>query len=288
MLFVEQHEAVIRLTAFAGIFLIMALLEIAMPRKTRVAAKGMRWFTNISLVIINTFALRLIMPILAVGMAHYADERGWGLLAIADLPIWIEIIIAFLLLDMLIYAQHVAFHKVPIFWRVHKVHHADRDLDVTSGARFHPVEAVLSMAYKLLCIALIGPAAFAVFLFEVVLNAASMFNHANVRLPLGFDRLLRLFVVTPDMHRVHHSVIERETNSNYGFFLTVWDRMFGTYIAQPEKGHDEMTIGLSEYQDSKPDKLIWSLLIPFSRNRNAIIKTGGNSVEERRPVFKSD
>lgn len=288
MLFVEQHEAVIRLTAFAGIFLIMALLEIAMPRKTRVAAKGVRWFTNISLVIINTFALRLIMPILAVGMAHYADERGWGLLAIADLPIWIEIIIAFLLLDMLIYAQHVAFHKVPIFWRVHKVHHADRDLDVTSGARFHPVEAVLSMAYKLLCIALIGPAAFAVFLFEVVLNAASMFNHANVRLPLGFDRLLRLFVVTPDMHRVHHSVIERETNSNYGFFLTIWDRMFGTYIAQPEKGHDEMTIGLSEYQDSKPDKLIWSLLIPFSRNRNAIIKTGGNSVEERRPVFKSD
>ncbi|WP_109354236.1 sterol desaturase family protein [Sphingorhabdus sp. EL138] len=287
MLFVEQHEAVIRLTAFAGIFLIMALLEIAMPRKTRVAAKGMRWFTNISLVVINTFALRLIMPILAVGMAHYADARGWGLLAIADLPVWIEIIIAFLLLDMLIYAQHVAFHKVPIFWRVHKVHHADRDLDVTSGARFHPVEAVLSMAYKLLCIALIGPAAFAVFLFEVVLNAASMFNHANVRLPLGFDRLLRLFIVTPDMHRVHHSVIERETNSNYGFFLTIWDRMFGTYIAQPEKGHDDMTIGLSEYQDSKPDKLIWSLLIPFSRNKDAK-KTGGNSVEERRPVFKSD
>lgn len=288
MLFVEQYEAIIRLSAFAGIFLIMALLEIAMPRKTRVAAKGMRWFTNISLVIINTFALRLIMPILAVGMAHYADARGWGLLAIADLPIWIEIIIAFLLLDMFIYAQHVAFHKVPIFWRVHKVHHADRDLDVTSGARFHPVEAVLSMAYKLLCIALIGPAAFAVFLFEVVLNAASMFNHANVRLPLGFDRLLRLFIVTPDMHRVHHSVIERETNSNYGFFLTIWDRMFGTYIAQPEKGHDDMTIGLSEYQDSKPDKLIWSLLIPFSRNRDAKIKTGGNSIEERRPVFKSD
>ncbi len=288
MLFVEQYEAIIRLTAFAGIFLIMALLEIAMPRKTRVAAKGMRWFTNISLVIINTLALRLIMPILAVGMAHYADARGWGLLAVADLPIWIEIIIAFLLLDMLIYAQHVAFHKVPIFWRVHKVHHADRDLDVTSGARFHPVEAVLSMAYKLLCIALIGPAAFAVFLFEVVLNAASMFNHANVRLPLGFDRLLRLFIVTPDMHRVHHSVIERETNSNYGFFLTIWDHMFGTYIAQPEKGHDDMTIGLSEYQDSKPDKLIWSLLIPFSRNKDAEIKTGGNSVEERRPVFKSD
>lgn len=288
MSFLEQYEAIVRLSAFAGIFLIMAVLEIAMPRKKRVLSKGARWFTNISLVIVNTLALRLIMPILAVGMADYAAGRGWGLLALVDLPIWAEIIIAFLLLDMLIYAQHIAFHKIPVFWRFHKVHHADRDLDVTSGARFHPVESVLSMAYKLLCIALIGPAAFAVFLFEVVLNAASMFNHANVRLPLRFDRALRLFIVTPDMHRVHHSVIERETNSNYSFFLTIWDRMFRTYIAQPEKGHDAMTIGLSEYQDRKPANLIWSLIVPFMRNKDAETKTGGNSVEERRPVFKSD
>ncbi|MEP2101117.1 MAG: sterol desaturase family protein [Parasphingorhabdus sp.] len=288
MSFLEQYEAIIRLTVFAGIFLIMALLEIAMPRKQRVLAKTIRWFTNISLVIVNTLTLRLIMPILAVGMADYAAARGWGILVFVDLPLWIEIIIAFLLLDMLIYAQHIAFHKIPILWRFHKVHHADRDLDVTSGARFHPIEAVFSMAYKLLCIVLIGPAAFAVFLFEVVLNGASMFNHANVRLPLGFDRLLRLFIVTPDMHRVHHSVIERETNSNYSFFLTIWDRIFGTYIAQPEKGHDAMTIGLSEYQDSKPANLIWSLIVPFARNRSTKTKTGDNSIEERRPVFKSD
>ncbi len=288
MSFLEQYEAIVRLSVFAGIFLIMALLEIAMPRKQPVLAKGARWFTNISLVIVNTLALRLIMPILAVGMADYAAARGWGLLALVDLPLWVEILIAFLLLDMLIYAQHIAFHKVPILWRFHKVHHADRDLDVTSGARFHPAEAIISMAYKLLCIALIGPVAFAVFLFEVVLNAASMFNHANVRLPLGMDRALRLFIVTPDMHRVHHSVIERETNSNYSFFLTLWDRMFRTYLAQPEKGHDGMTIGLSEYQDSKPANLFWSLFVPFARKQNPDTKTGSNSIEERRPILKSD
>lgn len=288
MSFLDQYEAIVRLSVFAGIFLLMALLEIAMPRKQRVLSKGSRWITNISLVVIDTLALRLVMPILAVGMAHYASERGWGLLALVDLPLWAEIIIAFLLLDMLIYAQHIAFHKIPILWRFHKVHHADRDLDVTSGARFHPVESVLSMAYKLVCIVLIGPAALSVFLFEVVLNAASMFNHANVRLPLGLDRVVRLFIVTPDMHRVHHSIIKRETNSNYSFFLTLWDRMFQTYTAQPEKGHDDMTIGLSEYQDSKPANLAWSLLVPFMRNTDAQTKTGGNSVEERRPVLKSD
>lgn len=288
MSFLDQYEATIRLSAFAGIFLTMALLEIALPRKKRVLGRGKRWFTNISLVIVDTLALRLVMPILAVGMADYAAGRGWGLLALIDLPLWAEIIIAFLLLDMLIYAQHIAFHKIPILWRFHKVHHADRDLDVTSGARFHPVESVISMAYKLVCIALIGPAAVAVFLFEAVLNAASMFNHANVRLPLKLDRAVRLFIVTPDMHRVHHSIIERETNSNYSFFLTLWDRMFRTYTAQPEKGHDGMTIGLPEYQDSKPAHLIWSLLVPFTRNTEAKIKTGSNSLEERRPVLKSD
>lgn len=288
MSFLEQYETIVRLSTFAGIFLIMALLEIAMPRKQRVLARGGRWFTNISLVIVDTLALRLIIPILAIGMADYAAAQGWGLLALVDLPIWAEVIIAFLLLDMLIYAQHIAFHKIPVLWRFHKVHHADRDLDVTSGVRFHPVEAVISMAYKLLCIALIGPAAFAVFLFEVVLNAASMFNHANVRLPLGMDRALRLFIVTPDMHRVHHSVIERETNSNYSFFLTLWDRMFRTYLAQPEKGHEGMTIGLSEYQDSKPANLFWSLLVPFARKQSPETKTGSNSIEERRPVLKSD
>ncbi len=288
MSFLEQYEAIIRLGTFAGIFLIMALLEIAMPRKKRVLGRGSRWFTNMSLVLVDTLAIRLIMPILAVGMADYAAGRGWGLLALVDLPMWVEIIIAFLLLDMLIYAQHIGFHKIPILWRIHKVHHADRDLDVTSGARFHPLEAVISMAYKLICIALIGPAAFAVFLFEVVLNAASMFNHANVRLPLGLDRLMRFFIVTPDMHRVHHSVLERETNSNYSFFLTIWDRLFRTYTAQPEQGHDGMIVGLSEYQNDKPANLIWSLFVPFARKPSAETKTGSNSTKERRPILKSE
>tara|TARA_R110000772_G_scaffold41803_10_gene97438 strand:- start:5063 stop:5926 length:864 start_codon:yes stop_codon:yes gene_type:complete len=287
MSFLEQYETIARLGVFGGIFLLMAVLEITIPRKKPVLAKGPRWFTNISLIIVDTLALRLAMPILAVAMAEYAAGRGWGVLNSVDLSIWAETMIAFLLLDMLIYAQHIAFHKVPLLWRFHKVHHADRDLDVTSGVRFHPVESLISMVYKLACIVVIGPAAFAVFLFEVLLNAASMFNHANMRLPLGLDRLLRLFIVTPDMHRVHHSIIERETNSNYSFFLTLWDRVFGTYIAQLEKGHDDMVIGLSEYQDSKPTQLIWSLLVPFAQKQGPRIKTGGNS-KERHPVLKSD
>lgn len=278
MSFLDQYEAIVRLSAFAGIFLLMAVLEIAIPRKKRVLPKTMRWFTNISLVVVNTLALRLIMPILAVGMADYAAGRGWGLLALVDLPTWIEIIIAFVLLDMLIYAQHVAFHKVPILWRFHMVHHADRDLDVTSGARFHPVEAVLSMAYKLLCVILVGPAAMAVFLFEVILNASSMFHHANIRLPEKTDELVRRIIVTPDMHRVHHSVRVAETDSNYSFFLTLWDRLFGTYVAEPKDGHQDMTLGLNEYQTDKPANLGWAMVVPFlPEKRNAAKEKGGNS-----------
>jgi sterol desaturase/sphingolipid hydroxylase (fatty acid hydroxylase superfamily) len=278
MSFLDQYEAIVRLSAFAGIFLLMAVLEIAIPRKKRVLPKTMRWFTNISLVVVNTLALRLIMPILAVGMADYAAGRGWGLLALVSLPTWIEIIIAFILLDMLIYAQHVAFHKVPILWRFHKVHHADRDLDVTSGARFHPVEAILSMAYKLLCVILVGPAAMAVFLFEVILNASSMFHHANIRLPEKTDKLVRRIIVTPDMHRVHHSVRVTETDSNYSFFLTLWDRLFGTYVAEPEDGHHDMTLGLNEYQTDKPANLGWAMVVPFLPVKpNAAKEKGGNS-----------
>lgn len=278
MSFLEQYEAIVRLGVFAGIFLLMAALEIAIPRKERVLPKGMRWFTNISLVIVNTLALRLVMPILAVGMADYAAARGWGLLAFVDFPMWMEIIIAFVILDMLIYVQHVAFHKVPILWRFHKVHHADRDLDVTSGARFHPIEAVLSMAYKLLCVALVGPAAIAVFLFEVILNASSMFHHANIRIPENIDKLVRWGIVTPDMHRVHHSVRVSETNSNYSFFLTLWDRLFRTYVAEPKDGHREMTLGLDEYQTEQPANLGWAMVVPFlPEEQQAAKEKGGNS-----------
>ncbi|VAW03947.1 Fatty acid hydroxylase family (carotene hydroxylase/sterol desaturase) [hydrothermal vent metagenome] len=267
MIFTDQTDALIRFGIFASVFLLLAGLELFSPRRPLTQSKPHRWFTNLSLIVVDTLALRVAMPIMAVGMAHIAAQKGWGLLAMVDLPIWAEFIIAMLLLDLAIYAQHVATHKIPLLWRLHKVHHVDRDFDVTTAARFHPLEIIFSMAYKLLCVALIGPSALAVFVFEIVLNASTMFNHSNLKLPLGLDRALRRLVVTPDMHRVHHSVIRKETDSNYGFFLSIWDQIFRTYIPQPKAGHDQMTIGLPTYQDDKPIKLGWSLLLPFLPNR---------------------
>ncbi|MEL6875409.1 MAG: sterol desaturase family protein [Pseudomonadota bacterium] len=277
MEFLAPYENIVRLGVFAGVFVLMALLETVLPRKLRVQPRGARWLTNLGLVVTGTVLLRISMPILAIGMALVAAQNGWGLLAMVELPLWSEVVIAFLLLDLLIYAQHVAFHKVPLFWRFHKIHHADRDLDVTSGVRFHPVEAVLSMLWKLLCIVAIGPAAIAVFLFEVILNAASLFHHANLRLPLEADRILRWIMVTPDMHRVHHSVRRSETDSNFSFFLTIWDRLFKTYVAQPKDGHEGMTIGLDEYQSDQPSGLGWSLVEPFRSGTQVPKKTGGHS-----------
>lgn len=263
MTFFGFSEGAIRLTVFASVFALMAFAEAMFPRKDRTQKRSSRWVTNWALVILDTVALRIFVPVLAVGTAVYAEAKGWGLFSFTDLPTWLEIALAILLLDMAVYAQHVASHKIPILWRFHKVHHVDRDIDVTTGARFHPIEILLSMAYKLACVLLIGPAAIAVFLFEVILNASAMFNHSNVKLPLGFDRVLRTLIVTPDMHRVHHSIIQRETDSNYGFFLSIWDRLFRTYIAQPELGHDDVVIGLEEHQSDQPSSLLWSLLLPF-------------------------
>lgn len=263
MPFLEQNEAVIRMSVFAGVFTVMAILETLFPRKTRTQGRLHRWTTNWILVVANTAALRVILPVLAVEMALISAANGWGLLNLTSLPVWMEIMLAVLALDCLVYAQHVATHKIPILWRLHKVHHADRDIDVTTGARFHPVEIVLSMVFKLGCVLALGPSAAAVILFEVILNASAMFNHSNVKLPIWADRVLRVFIVTPDVHRVHHSVVHTETDSNYGFFLTLWDRLFGTYTAQPSAGHDGMTIGLSEYQSGKPAQLLWSLFVPF-------------------------
>lgn len=267
MTFLEQYESIIRLSVFAGVFILMAVLEAVLPRKQRVLPRGARWFTNWALVVIDTVTLRIAVPVLAVGMADIAAKQGWGLLALVALPVWAEMVIAVIVLDLLIYAQHVASHKIPILWRFHKVHHVDRDIDVTTGARFHPIEIVLSMGYKLVCVIALGPAALAVFIFELLLNASAVFNHANFRLPAGLDRIMRLGFVTPDVHRVHHSIIREETDSNYGFFLTVWDRLFGTYIAQPDAGHDGMTIGLADYQTKQPASLWWSLLFPFMPRR---------------------
>ncbi len=263
---VEDNQ--IRLLIFLGVLLLMCSLETVMPKRIRQQSRSQRWQANLGLVIINSVVLKLLGPITAVVAADYALDNGWGLLSRFAMPLYLDIIVGVVVLDLAIYAQHVISHRIPLLWRLHKVHHADRDIDATSGIRFHPVEVVLSMLYKCLVILLLGPVTIAVVLFEIILNASAMFNHANLRLPLWLDRVLRLLIVTPDMHRVHHSVIQRETNSNYGFFLSIWDRVFRTYNAQPEKGHDGMTIGLAQYQSQKPASLLWCMALPFSPEKS--------------------
>ena len=238
----------------------------ALPKRERVEPKGRRWLTNWGIVVLDGVIVRLLMPLLPIGLALYLNGKGWGLLNLVDLPGWFSVLIGFVVLDFAIWLQHLLSHIVPVLWRLHQVHHADRDIDVSTALRFHPLEILFSLLFKFAFIAVIGAPALAVFLFEVVLNGAAMFNHANIRLPKGIDRVLRLIVVTPDMHRVHHSVIRSECNSNYGFNLSIWDRLFGTYIAQPQDGHAGMTIGLTPYQSEKPSQFLWSLLLPF-RNR---------------------
>lgn len=262
-----ENEALIRLVVFIGLFALFAAIEALAPRKARAMPRPRRWLTNWALVVIDSLSLQLLartLPLLAVGAAYDANANGWGLFNHLDWPGWLEITLAVLLFDFAIWAQHLVTHKVPLLWRLHRVHHADRDIDVTTALRFHPVEILLSMFLKIGLVYLLGPAGLAIILFEIFLNGTAMFNHANIRLPLGFDRALRRVLVTPDMHRVHHSVLRREHDSNYGFALSIWDRLFRTYVAQPEKGHDAMTIGL-EWQDDRPSRLAWALLIPFGR-----------------------
>ena len=261
------NELIIRLSVFLGLFAVFAGLEALAPRRLRVVPVGGRWFTNLSITVLNTLALRglaLAMPFLAVGAAVDAWANGWGVLNHVTWPLWVEILAAILILDFAIWAQHWVTHKVPLFWRFHRMHHADRDMDVTTALRFHPFEILASMALKIGLIYLLGPLAVAVVVFEVLLNATAMFNHANIALPVWLDRVIRLILVTPDMHRVHHSVIRAEHDRNFGFALSIWDRVFGTYLAQPSKGHAGMTVGL-EWQDDAPAKLGWSLLLPFRK-----------------------
>jgi sterol desaturase/sphingolipid hydroxylase (fatty acid hydroxylase superfamily) len=262
----------IRLFAFVGVLLLMVCLEALLPKRVRQQARKKRWLNNLLLVVINSVVLRLLGPISAVVAADYALDNNWGVLALSPipLPLWVEIVVGVVLLDLAIYIQHVASHMVPMFWRFHQVHHADRDIDVTTGIRFHPIEVVLSMFYKCGVILLLGPITMAVVIFEIVLNASAMFNHANVRLPSLLDRCLRGVVVTPDFHRVHHSVIQRETDSNYGFFLSVWDRVFRSYQAQPIKGHEGMMIGLAEYQTESPASIGWCMRLPFKSDKEEL------------------
>ena len=261
-----MDQGFIRLLVFASVLVIMASAEALWPRKKRVMTRPTRWFNNLSLSVINSIAIKVLGPITAIAVADYALDNGYGLLGMLPLPLWLEILLGFVILDLLIYFQHVLSHRVPMIWRFHKVHHADRDIDVTTGIRFHPIEVLFSMLYKCVFILILGPLPIAVFLFEVFLNGSAMFNHANVRLPLWLDKVLRLIIVTPDMHRVHHSIIRKETNSNYGFFLSIWDRIFKTYIDQPKLGHDDMVIGLDEYQTKSPASLVWSLKTPFKQD----------------------
>lgn len=260
-----ENEVAIRLSVFLGIFALLAVAETFLPRRKRNLPRRSRWFTNISLTIINSLTIKLmafILPVLAVAAAADASGRGWGLLGAVNWPSWVEVLIAILILDLVIWAQHLITHKIPILWRLHRVHHADRDMDVTTAVRFHPIEIALSMILKIGVVYALGPSAFAVILFEVLLNGTALFNHANLNLPTKLDRILRLVLVTPDMHRVHHSVHRAEHDSNYGFSLSIWDRIFHTYTPHPKDGHDTMAIGL-QWQDDHPTKLGWSLLLPF-------------------------
>lgn len=263
-----ENEALIRLGVFLALFALLAAAETLLPRRTRSQPRRTRWFTNWSIVIADGLTLRLVaiaIPLLAVGAAIDAEARGWGLFNALAWPPVVEVVISILLLDLLIWAQHLVTHKVPLLWRLHRVHHADLDIDVTTAVRFHPVEIALSMGLKIAAVYVLGPSALAVILFEILLNGMAMFNHANLALPPRVDALLRKVVVTPDMHRVHHSIHRDEHDNNYGFSLSIWDRLFGTYRAQPRKGHLDMETGLS-WRDDRPSRLGWSLLLPFRRD----------------------
>jgi len=256
-------ETIYRLGFFIGVFALIALFEILTPRRVLTTSKSKRWFSNLTIIALNPVSVYLAFPILPVGMALIAAERNWGLLNNLDLPFWLETAVGVIALDLTVYFQHVLHHAVPLLWRLHMVHHADLDYDLTTGLRFHPVEIIVSMALKLAAVAALGPSALAVLIFEITLNATAMFNHSNIHIPIGIDRLLRLAVVTPDMHRVHHSVVIRETNSNYGFAFPWWDRLFDTYQDQPIHGHEQMTIGLSQFRDINQQSILQLLLMPF-------------------------
>lgn len=256
-------EPLIRLATLIGVFAAVALWEGLAPCRKRAFARGRRWPHNLGLLLIDAIVLRLVVPSAAVGVAAIAEERGWGFLNLAPLPGAVAFAIALLLLDLAIYFQHVMFHAVPTLWRLHRVHHADLDFDVTTGTRFHPFEILISMALKCSAVAAIGAPPAAVLIFEVLLNATAMFNHANASLPAGVDRALRWLVVTPDMHRIHHSVNYDESSSNFGFNVSWWDRLFGTYRAASRSTHGTMVIGVDAFRMAHDLRLDQLLIQPF-------------------------
>ena len=275
--FVMTYEKPLRMGFFFGMLALIGGWELVAPRRALTVAKGIRWLNNLGLVFFNSFVARLLFPAAAVGVAAFASDQGWGLLHYYGISFWPALFISIVAMDLVIYLQHVMVHAVPVLWRLHRVHHADLDFDVTTGARFHTLEIILSLLIKFATIVVLGPPVVAVVIFEIVLNATAMFNHGNVRLPQKLDRVLRWFVVTPDMHRVHHSVADDEANSNFGFNLPWWDRLFGTYRAQPRGGHEGMTIGIHKYRE--PKQVAWlpgMLALPF------IGKITGYAINQRR------
>jgi len=280
-----HYEPIIRLGIFAGLLIILLVAEQLAPRRPAMPGRGPARLHNLLLVGIDTLCVRLLVPLAAAGTAEVMAAAGWGLFNRIAAPYWIPVIVSFLALDLLIYWQHVLFHKVPWLWRLHRVHHTDTAFDVTTGVRFHPIEIVLSMLVKMLAVTLLGAPVLAVILFEIVLSATSLFNHANINLPVNVDRWLRLLLVTPDMHRVHHSVYRLETDSNFGFNLPWWDRIFGSYRAQPRDGHVGMCIGLDIFRDRRSRWLHWLLLQPFIKPDQD--RTERSDLEQRAQPEKS-
>ncbi len=260
---IVENEPTVRLSFFVGMFAVVIVWEILSPKRSRLYSRWRRWPSNLGIVVLNTLLARLMFPVAAVGLAVIAANTQWGLLYLVDWPLWLEVGIAVALLDFAIYLQHVMFHAVPVLWRLHRMHHTDQDYDVTTGARFHPIEIILSMGIKLAVVAFLGAPPVAVILFEILLSATAIFNHGNIKMPKAIDNMVRLIVVTPDMHRVHHSVLVNETNSNFGFNLPWWDRLFGTYQAQPSAGHHDMVIGLDVFRDPEDQRLDAMLVQPF-------------------------
>ncbi len=262
-----ENELTIRLSIFLGTLVVIAVWEFLLPRRQATVSRLIRWYSNLGIVVVSSALLRWLFPILAVGLAHLATQRGWGLFNNFRVPYELAFILSVLLLDMTIYFQHLVFHMVPRLWLLHRMHHTDMDFDVTTALRFHPIEIILSMFVKMSVVVVLGPPVLAVLVFELILNSSAMFNHGNIRLPGAIDRILRLFIVTPDMHRVHHSIMRRETDSNYGFFLSWWDKLFGTYRDQPEQGHENMAIGIELFRNPKYSHLHWLLIQPFINKR---------------------
>ena len=276
-------EATIRLIAFLAIFFTMAGWEIWSPRRQLSQSKGLRWLTNLGMLVVSSLLVRVLFPAAAVGAAVAAEQNGWGLFHLWAVNPLVAGVIAFVLLDFAVWLEHWASHKIPLLWRFHKVHHSDRDFDVTLAVRFHPVEIVISMVWKAAVVVALGAPVLAVLLFEIVLNGTAMFNHSNARVPLGIDRWLRLLIVTPDMHRVHHSVYRSEHDTNFGFNFSFWDRLFNLYTPQPRDGHERMTIGLSAYQISATSNLLWALILPFRPN----VRDGARSSRRDHALNKS-